>query len=77
MSSGDDYCDANATNKSRNQSGIYGFAQLRTPDLGQIGQSDAHDQGSFHPFAERNDKSLKHLAGASHFENDFQFQFQG
>ncbi len=37
------------------------FAQLRPPDLGQVGQSDAHDERGFDTLAQSYDESLQHL----------------
>ena len=64
MSAGDDDGYADAAKKSRGQRRIHGLAQFLPPDLGQVGQGDADNQGRLDPFAERDDESLKHLMGA-------------
>ena len=55
---GDNDGDANAAQESGRERRIHSFAQFLTADLGQIGQSDADNQGGFDPLAESDNKSL-------------------
>ena len=52
---------ADAADECGDQGGEYRFAQFGTADLGQIGQSDADDQGGFDPLAQSYDEGLQHL----------------
>jgi hypothetical protein len=51
---------ANRSRKSRCQGGVDRFAQIVTPDFGQVGQGNADDEGRFDAFAEGDDECLKH-----------------
>src|SRR5208283_5475468 len=68
------YRNADAPNKSGPQRGIDGLAQIIAPNFGEIGQSDPNNQGGLNPFAQRDNKSLKHLDSPYDLENEFQFQ---
>jgi len=62
-----DHRHADAAEECRDQRRVHRLAQFLAPDLGQVSQGNADDEGGLNPFAERNDESLKHLTGPFDF----------
>ncbi len=60
VQAGDQDGHANAAHEGCSQGDKNGLAKVGTADLGQVGKSDAYDQGRLDSLAKRNDKGLQH-----------------